>query len=94
MPREHLKWKCKSERAKAGAKSERAKRELEGKLPPFCWFFLLVFFLCFVFFVFEKKKTMVMCHRILLWRCSNKKGDGSSLPLLSFLVVLKQRRQQ
>jgi hypothetical protein len=40
--RKHLKRKCKSGKAKAGAKSERVKWELEGKLFPCSWFCLVV----------------------------------------------------
>jgi len=36
-----LKRKHRNRRAEAGAKRERVKQELEGKLPPFSWFFLL-----------------------------------------------------
>jgi hypothetical protein len=53
------KWKGKSGRAKEGSKSERAKRELEGKLPPFFAFLLfsMVFFSLF-FFLFDKKNML------------------------------------
>jgi hypothetical protein len=33
--RKHSKWKCKSRKAEAEAKSERVEWELEGKLPPY-----------------------------------------------------------
>jgi hypothetical protein len=49
-----LKQKGRSERVEAGAKSERAKRELEGKLLPFSWFFFYSFLVCFVLFMLEK----------------------------------------
>jgi hypothetical protein len=44
-----LKQKGRSKRVEARAKNERAKRELEGKLPPFFAFpfFSMVFFLFF-----------------------------------------------
>jgi hypothetical protein len=42
--------------AEAGAKSERAKRELEGKLPPF--FAFLFFSMVFFNFLFLEKKKM------------------------------------
>ncbi len=64
-------------RVEVGAKSEKAKWELESKLPPFSWFFFVVFCVCFVFFMFEKKKTNAMCHYLLLWCCWNKEGDGN-----------------
>jgi hypothetical protein len=38
-----MKRKCKNEKAEARTKSEKAKRELEGKLPPFFCFFFLMF---------------------------------------------------
>jgi hypothetical protein len=53
-------------RLEAGAKSERAMRKLENKLPPFSRFFFCCFLMCFVFFVFEKKKTMATRHCLLL----------------------------
>jgi hypothetical protein len=54
-----LKWKCRSEKAKAGAKNDEVEQELKGKLLPFFayFFFSMVFFsLCFFFLLFEKKK--------------------------------------
>jgi hypothetical protein len=47
-----MKQMCKSRRAEAGAKSERAKRELESKLFRFLAFYFLYgfFFLCDFFF--------------------------------------------
>jgi hypothetical protein len=42
----------------------------------------------------RKKKTMAMCHRFLLWWCSNEEGDKSLLPSPFSLVVFKQRRKQ
>ncbi len=58
--KKHLKQKGRSGRVKAGAKSERAERELEGKFSPFFafLFFSIVFsfFVLFCFFLVEKKK--------------------------------------
>jgi len=53
-----LKQKGRNGSVEAGAKSERADWEFEGKLPPFSAFFssLWFFFLCFLFLLFEKKK--------------------------------------
>jgi hypothetical protein len=81
--KKHLKWKGRSRRAEAGAKNEKVERELEGKLPPFSFFFVVflcvLFSLCFrrkkqrqctiVFFcgVTAKKVTIVSCHRLLLY---------------------------
>jgi hypothetical protein len=45
--RKHLKRKGINKRAKAGAKSEKVERELEGKLPPFSTFFYYVWFFFF-----------------------------------------------
>ncbi len=50
-----MKWKCKSKKAKVGAKSEKAEWELEGKLPPFSAFFF--FSMVFFFFVFFFSST-------------------------------------
>ncbi len=57
-----------NKRPKAGAKSERAKRKLKGKLPPFFafYFFIFFFFLFFLFsFVWEEKdaKEMRLKHK-------------------------------
>ncbi len=51
-----MKQKCRNGKAKARTKSEKAERELEGKLSPFFWFFFSCFLVCFIFIVFEKKK--------------------------------------
>jgi len=51
-----LKQKGKSGMVEAGAKSERAKRELEGKLPPFSAF--LFFSMVFKKFLLLEKKKM------------------------------------
>jgi hypothetical protein len=89
---------CGEEKAR-GAKSEKVNRELEGKLPPFSWFFLGCFLMCFVFFVFEKKKTMTMCRHLLLWWCCREEEDDGNVPLSFFvvlfssLVVFKRRKQ-
>jgi hypothetical protein len=47
-----------NKRAEVGAKSERAERELEGKLPPFSAFFSfsMVFFSLFSFLFFYLKR--------------------------------------
>jgi hypothetical protein len=72
-----------------GAKNEKTEQELEGKLPPFSWFFFCCFLVCFIFSVFEKKKMKAMCRHLLLWWCSNEEGNGNLLPLLPSLVVLR-----
>jgi uncharacterized protein YybS (DUF2232 family) len=60
---EGQKQEGKSRKAKVRTKSEKAKRELEGKLPPFFLFFFFCFLVCFGFSVFEKKKMMTLhCH--------------------------------
>ncbi len=77
-----------TEMQKQEGKSERAHRKFEGKLPPFSWFFLYCFLVCFIFSMFEEKKTIAMCHRFLLWWCSNEKGDdNSSLAVLRFNLM-------
>jgi hypothetical protein len=53
--RKCLKQKGRSKRAEARAKNERAKRELEGELPPFSAFSSFLWFF-FSFLLFEKKK--------------------------------------
>jgi len=37
----------------------------------------------------KKKDGLPTRRRLLPWCCFNKEGDGSLLPLLSFLVVLR-----
>jgi len=93
--RKHLKQKCKSGRAKAGAKSDKAKQELEGKFPPFPFlgFFLCCFPVCFVFSMFEKKKMMARCYCLLLWCYCNEKGDGNLLPLPFSLCLRKKKKK-
>ncbi len=82
-----------STRAKTGTKSERAKRELEGKLTPISWFFFCCCFLvCFVSFVFENKKMMAMCCYLLLWWCCKKEEDDGNVS--SFFMALLQRRRR
>jgi len=57
MPRENT-WngKCKSEKAKVVAKSEKVERKLKGKLPPFFWFFFLLFSCVFcLLYVWEEE---------------------------------------
>jgi hypothetical protein len=58
MPRENT-WngKCKSEKAKVVAKSERVEWKLKGKLPPFFWFFFFLLFSCVfcLLYVWEEK---------------------------------------
>jgi hypothetical protein len=49
--RKHLKRKCKSEKVEVEAKSEKAKRKLEGKLPPFSWYFFCCFLVFCLFYV-------------------------------------------
>jgi hypothetical protein len=44
--------------------------------------------------MFEKKKTMAMCHHIFLWCYCSEEGDGNLLPSPSSLVVFKRRRQR
>ncbi len=55
-----MKQKGRSGRVEAGPKNERAKRELEGKLPPFFTFLffsmVFFFFVLFCFLLLEKKK--------------------------------------
>jgi hypothetical protein len=51
-----MKRKCKNGKAEVRTKSEKAEREFEGKLPLFFWFSFSCFLVCFIFFVFEKKK--------------------------------------
>ncbi len=58
--RKHLKRKCKNERAKIRAKSERAEQELEGKLPLFSWFFFVVF-LCVLSSLCLRRKKRQQC---------------------------------
>ncbi len=75
--RKHLKQKCKSEKAKAGAKSEKVEQELEGKLPPFStyFFFSMVFFpLCLFFFPTWEKKDARKKH--LKQKCKNGKAKA------------------
>ncbi len=77
-----------TEMQKQEGKSERAHRKFEGKLPPFSWFFLYCFLVCFIFSMFEEKKTIAMCHRFLLWWCSNEEGDDNfSLAVLRFNLM-------
>jgi hypothetical protein len=58
--RKHLKQKGRSGRVKAGPKSEKVERELEGKLPPFfafLFFSMVVFSLfCFVLFCLRRAR--------------------------------------
>jgi len=54
--RKHLKRKGKSRRAKAGAKSERAEQDLEGKFVPFFAFFFLYRFFSPLFFGLKKNR--------------------------------------
>jgi len=56
-----MKRKCRNGKAEARTKSEKAERELEGKLPPFFWFLFSCFLVCFIVFVFEKKKKKQHC---------------------------------
>jgi hypothetical protein len=54
--KKRLKWKGEIKRAKAGAKNERSEQELEGRLPPFFWFFFGLFSCVFCFlYVWEQK---------------------------------------
>ncbi len=84
MPRESI-WNRKVE---VKAKSERVERELEGKLPPFSWFFFVVFLCVLFFFVFEKNKTMTMHRCLFLWCYWNKKSKLSS----PFSLYLRRRK--
>ncbi len=67
--RKHLKRKCKSKKVEAGVKSERAKRELEGKLLPFSWI-LFVVFLCVLSSLClrrrRRRQCAVICSMVLL----------------------------
>jgi hypothetical protein len=65
-----------------GAKNEKAKPKLEGKLPPFSSFLKNCFIACFV----AKRATTPSCHH-LLFCVREKKDDGNTL-LSSFLLVL------
>ncbi len=85
--RKHMKRKCKNGKAEAITKSEKAERELEGKLPPFFWFFFSCFLVCFIFFVFEKKKK-----KRTLWPsflCLRRRWWHKNVPLSFSLVVLR-----
>jgi hypothetical protein len=86
-----LKWKCESERAKAGAKSERAEQELEGKLPPFSWFFLGRFLVYFVISVLQKRRRRWQCAIVFLCGAIVAK---KVLPSPSSQVVLKRKQQR
>ncbi len=60
---------------------------------PSLGFLFCCFLMCFVCFVFDKKKTMAMCHHLFMWWCCNEKGDGSLLPSPFSMVVFKWKRQ-
>jgi hypothetical protein len=61
-----MKWKCKNGKVEAKTKSEKAERELEGKLPPFFWFFLVVF-LCVLSSLCLRKRKKKQQHDFLFF---------------------------
>jgi hypothetical protein len=99
MPRRKcLKRKGKNRRPKAGAKSERAERELESKLPPFFAFFFLLYGFFFFSFALEEKDAR---RKRLKQKDKSERAKGepkvrghngslkeSSLPSLQFFSYL------
>jgi len=81
--------KCLKQKGKSGSQKREGKVGIWRWTPSFLLVFFCCFLMCFVFFVFEKKKTMAMCHCLFLWCCCN----GILLPSPSFLVVFKGRKQ-
>jgi hypothetical protein len=81
----NLKWEGKSGNQdnvlEAGARSDRLEQDLEGKLPPFSSFSLVIF-LCGV--LVAKKAMVTCCHRLLLyvWEEEDNGNALSSLPLV------------
>jgi hypothetical protein len=84
------KRKCKSKRAEVGAKTNKAKRELESKLLPFSWFLFSCFLVSFVFFMFEKKKMTQECAIVIFCGGGVKKKKMMAMCRHFFSVVLLQ----
>ncbi len=84
------KRKCLNQKDKSKRAEARGQKQVKGQskslkvssFPSLGFFFC--FLACFFSLVFEKKKTRVLHHYLILW-CYNKKDNDSLMSLLSSL---------
>jgi hypothetical protein len=91
---EDARRKCLKQKGRSRSQKWEGKAGVWRKAPSLLCIFFCYFFVCFVFFVLEKKKTTIMCRCLFLWCCWNKEGDGNKLLLPSPLCLRRRRRRR